>query len=135
MEDEVIKTPIIDGKEVVLEVDNIDITFGSGKNLFKAVSGASFNIYKGETFSLVGESGSGKTTSIRNLDPTKTFIISTTGKRPGIKGAARKYPNFMIADGKITGNFYASASVDQIGKVLQVIDKKMPDITTVVIDD
>lgn len=88
-----------------------------------------------ELIAIVGESGSGKTTSIRNLDPTKTFIISTTGKRPGIKGAARKYPNFMIADGKISGNFYASASVDQIGKVLQVIDKKMPEITTVVIDD
>ena len=55
-----------------------------------------------ELIAIVGESGSGKTTSIRNLDPTKTFIISTTGKRPGIKGAARKYPNFMIADGKIT---------------------------------
>ena len=88
-----------------------------------------------ELIAIVGESGSGKTTSIRNLDPTKTFIISTTGKRPGIKGAARKYPNFMIANGKISGNFYSSASVDQIGKVLQVIDKKMPDITTVVIDD
>ena len=88
-----------------------------------------------ELIAIVGESGSGKTTSIRNLDPTKTFIISTTGKRPGIKGAARKYPNFMITDGKISGNFYSSASVDQIGKVLQVIDKKMPDITTVVIDD
>ena len=32
-----------------------------------------------ELIAIVGESGSGKTTSIRNLDPTKTFIISTTG--------------------------------------------------------
>ena len=88
-----------------------------------------------ELIAIVGESGSGKTTSIRNLDHTKTFIISTTGKRPGIKGAARKYPNFTIADGKISGNFYYSASVDQIGKVLQIIDKKMPEITTVIIDD
>ena len=55
------------GREVVLEVDNIDITFGSGKNTFKAVSGASFDIYKGETFSLVGESGSGKTTIARPI--------------------------------------------------------------------
>lgn len=88
-----------------------------------------------ELIAIVGDSGSGKTTSIRNLDPTHTFIISTTGKRPGIKGANRKYQNFAIADGKISGNFYASASVEQIGKVLQVIDKKMPEITTVVIDD
>lgn len=88
-----------------------------------------------ELIAIVGDSGSGKTTSIRNLDPVHTFIISTTGKRPGIKGANRKYQNFTIADGKVAGNFYASASVDQIGKVLQIIDKKMPEITTVVIDD
>lgn len=50
------------GKEVLLSVKNIDITFGKGDNAFKAVKDASFDIYKGETFSLVGESGSGKTT-------------------------------------------------------------------------
>lgn len=88
-----------------------------------------------ELIAIVGESGSGKTTSIRNLDPAKTFIISTTGKRPGIKGANKKYPTFCVQEGKINGNFFASANVDQIGKVLQVIDKKMPHITTVVIDD
>jgi len=88
-----------------------------------------------ELLAVVGESGSGKTTSVRNLNPDKTFIISTTGKRPGIKGAVRKYPNFTIKDGKLEGNFYTSANVDQIGKILQIVDKKMPEITTVVIDD
>ena len=49
-----------------------------------------------ELIAIVGESGSGKTTSIRNLDPETTFIISTTGKRPGIKGAKKKYPDFKV---------------------------------------
>ena len=50
------------GKEVLLSVNHVDITFGKGDNKVEAVKDASFKIYKGETFSLVGESGSGKTT-------------------------------------------------------------------------
>ena len=50
------------GKEILLSVKNVDITFGKGDSAVKAVKNASFDIYKGETFSLVGESGSGKTT-------------------------------------------------------------------------
>lgn len=50
------------GKEILLSLKNVDITFGKGANAVKAVKNANFDIYKGETFSLVGESGSGKTT-------------------------------------------------------------------------
>lgn len=49
-------------KQVLLDVQNIKIEFGKGKDKFTAVDDVSFKIYKGETFGLVGESGSGKTT-------------------------------------------------------------------------
>ncbi|MBQ3168180.1 MAG: ABC transporter ATP-binding protein [Clostridia bacterium] len=49
-------------REALVEVKNLQVTFGSGRKKFVAVDDVNFTIYKGETFSLVGESGSGKTT-------------------------------------------------------------------------
>ena len=89
-----------------------------------------------ELLAVVGESGSGKTTSIRNLDPKETFIISTTGKRPGIPGAKKKYPTFTInKDKTFTGNFYTTSNIDNIQTVLKLVDKKMPNIKVLIIDD
>ena len=47
-------------RQVLLEVKDLEVTYGSGRKAFKAVNRANFEIYKGETFGLVGESGSGK---------------------------------------------------------------------------
>jgi oligopeptide/dipeptide ABC transporter ATP-binding protein len=73
------------GGEALLSVENLKTHFpvgggllGSGKNVVKAVDGASFDIRGGEVFGLVGESGSGKTTlgrSVLNLvDPTSGHV-------------------------------------------------------------
>ena len=48
-------------KEVLLEVKDLNVTYGSGRKAFAAVQNANFQIYKGETFGLVGVSGCGKT--------------------------------------------------------------------------
>ena len=42
--------------EPLLEVKNLQVTYGSGRKAYSAVQNASFTIYKGETFGLVGES-------------------------------------------------------------------------------
>lgn len=72
------------GKEILLSVKNIDITFGKGDKAFKAVKNASFDIYRGETFSLVGESGSGKTTigrAVIRVNPCSAGEIQYKGTR------------------------------------------------------
>ena len=88
-----------------------------------------------EMIAIVGESGTGKSTSIRNLNPKETFIISTTGKRPGIKGALKKYPTFTKTDTGYVGNFVTTSSVDKIATILKYINTKRPDIKTIIIDD
>lgn len=90
-----------------------------------------------ELIAIVGESGSGKTSSIRNLDPSEVFIISTSGKRPGIPNAKKKYSNFTIdpKTKEIKGNFYTTANIDNIKKVMDIVDKKLLNIKTLVIDD
>ncbi len=72
------------GKEILLSIKNIDITFGKGDNAVHAVTNASFDIYKGETFSLVGESGSGKTTigrAVIRVNPLAAGEIQYKGVR------------------------------------------------------
>ena len=64
------------GREILLSLKNIDITFGKGDDAVKAVKNASFDIHKGETFSLVGESGSGKTTIGRLLSERRKGLRS-----------------------------------------------------------
>ncbi len=72
------------GREILLSLKNVDITFGKGINAVKAVKNASFDIYKGETFSLVGESGSGKTTigrAVIRVNPCAAGEIQYKGVR------------------------------------------------------
>ena len=71
-------------KEPLLEVKNLQVTFGERKHKFVAVNDVSFNIYKGETFGLVGESGSGKTTigrSVIRINPVSGGEIRYKGER------------------------------------------------------
>lgn len=86
---------------------------------------------------IVGESGSGKTTSIRNLNPEETFIISTTGKRPGIKGAKKKYPDFKVnkETKEMSGNFYTSSNIESIKQMMKIVNVKMPNVKVLIIDD
>lgn len=88
-----------------------------------------------ETIAIVGESGTGKSTSLRNLNSETTFIISTTGKPLPFRAWKKKYIPIKIEGKNVSGNYYVSSKWDQILKILQIIDKMMPHIKQVIIDD
>lgn len=67
----------------LLKVSNLNRTFGSGENAFKAVDNVSFELKQGEIIAVVGESGSGKSTLARlilRLLPITSGSIALNGQ-------------------------------------------------------
>ena len=70
--------------EPIIQLKDVSVTFGSGRNAFRAVKNVSFDIRRGETFGLVGESGSGKTTigrAILRIHPISSGEIFFNGEK------------------------------------------------------
>ncbi|MBR0464985.1 MAG: ABC transporter ATP-binding protein [Clostridia bacterium] len=84
-------------RETLIEVKNLQVTFGRGRKKFVAVDDVNFEIYKGETFSLVGESGSGKTTigrAIVRINPITKGEVLLHGQR--ISGKISKEQDLKV---------------------------------------
>jgi len=67
----------------MLEVENLNVWFGHGRDRVDAVKGATFSVARGDSFGLVGESGSGKSTILRaitGLAPDWSGSIKLDGK-------------------------------------------------------
>jgi len=65
-------------KELLLQVDNLEVVYTVQKKIVHAVNGISFSLNKGETLGLVGETGAGKTTTayaIMRVLPDRTAKI------------------------------------------------------------
>lgn len=82
---------------------------------------------------LVGQSGSGKSTSLRNLDPTKTFIINVASKPLPFKGWRSKYT--IWSKDNPNGNYINTSNVQVIGQILGYINSKRPEIKNLIIED
>lgn len=87
-----------------------------------------------ETILVLGESGHGKSTSLRNLDPKETFIISTTSKPLPWRGWKKMYTKF---DPKTNpeGNWYQTSKSSNILNIIKYINAKRPEIKNIVVDD
>ena len=136
------------GREILLSLKNVDITFGKGDNAVKAVKNASFDIYKGETFSLVGESGSGKTTigrAVIRVNPCAAGEIQYKGVRisgktsrqldrevirniqmvfqdPAASLNERATVDYIISEGLYNFHLYENEE-DRIRKVEQIVEE------------
>src|ERR1700712_3558828 len=53
--------------QVILELNDVSHTYGSGPKAHTAIKGLSFSVNRGELVSIVGPSGAGKTTLLRSL--------------------------------------------------------------------
>lgn len=76
---------------------------------------------------IMGESGSGKTTSLRNLDPSTTFIIDADGKGLSWRGWMRDY-------NEANKNYCRTDDQNKIMAYLASINSGAPHIKVVVID-
>jgi hypothetical protein len=86
------------------------------------------------TVLVIGNSGSGKSTSLRNLDPKSTFIISVLDKPLPFRGYKGKYRPISGWD-DAEGNLLVTDDWKRVIKCVQMVDKNRPEITTLVIDD
>lgn len=57
----------IEGKKVILDVEDLTTYFYTEEGVVRAVEGVSFKIYKGETLGLVGETGCGKSVTALSI--------------------------------------------------------------------
>ena len=82
---------------------------------------------------IIGESGTGKSSSIRNLDPAKTFVINVLDKPLPFKAYKANYK--LFGRDSFEGNYYSSDQYQNIIKMFNYINEKMPHIENVIIDD
>jgi peptide/nickel transport system ATP-binding protein len=89
----------------VLQVKELSVVYGSGKNAFRAVDDVSFTLRQGEVLGLVGESGCGKSTvakALMGLVPIHHGTVTLTGEgtvsRPQGPKALRRQMQLVFQD-------------------------------------
>ncbi len=108
----------------MINVENLNVWFGVGRDRVDAVKEATFAVKRGDSFGLVGESGSGKSTILRaitGLAPDWTGQITVDGKR--IEGRREKtfYKKVQMVFQDPYASLHPRHSVDQVlGETLQL---------------
>lgn len=108
----------------MLDVNDLNVWFGSGRDRVDAVKHVTFSVAQGESFGLVGESGSGKSTILRaitGLAPDWSGAITVEGKAIGHKRAKAFFKTVQMVFQDPYASLHPRHSVDQVlGETLQL---------------
>jgi len=85
------------------------------------------------TVLIIGQSGSGKSTSLRNLDPSTTFIINVLDKPLPFRCFKKNYK--LVTKENKGGNYFTANDWSHVIRCIEMVDKTRPEITTLIIDD
>ncbi|MEM8691646.1 MAG: ABC transporter ATP-binding protein [Pseudomonadota bacterium] len=101
----------------MLEIEDLNVWFGSGRDRVDAVKGATFSVAQGQSFGLVGESGSGKSTILRaitGLAPDWSGRISVAGAALNKRRARRFFKTVQMVFQDPYASLHPRHSVDQV---------------------
>ena len=101
----------------MLEIAELNVWFGQGRDRVDAVKSASFAVGQGESFGLVGESGSGKSTILRaitGLAPDWSGRITVDGTDLGRRRDRAFYKTVQMVFQDPYASLHPRHSVDQV---------------------
>jgi peptide/nickel transport system ATP-binding protein len=101
----------------MLEINGLNVWFGTARDRVDAVKGATFDVAKGQSFGLVGESGSGKSTILRaitGLAPTWSGSIKVAGETVEHKRQKSFFKTVQMVFQDPYASLHPRHSVDQV---------------------
>ncbi len=125
----------------MIAIEDLDISFGSGRNAVHAVRGFSAHVAANESFGLVGESGSGKSTVLRalcglNANWTGRIVISGQNQTPRRERSFYKLVQMVFQDPygslhprRTVNNILAEpVAIHRLGDADRRIDQALSDV-------
>jgi len=105
------------GASLAIDVHDLNVYFGKGRETFQAVKNVSFAVGEGQTFGLVGESGSGKSTVLRaiaGLLENWTGTIKITGQEVEKRRDAAFFKTLQMVFQDPYGSLHPRHTIDRM---------------------
>lgn len=102
---------------MMLEVNDLSVWFGTGRDRVDAVRHASFGVERGHSFGIVGESGSGKSTILRailGLTPSWSGQISVNGSPVSKRRGKAFFKSVQMVFQDPYASLHPRHSIDQV---------------------